>query len=180
MKGLLVSLLALALYVVSAVIAAHLLHPKRPLYLFALVAAGWGVGYSILYALTPQDFWFLPRAWMCSSTPLDFFYGLIVLALNCHTLIDCLSASCGGFSVSLLVVMFRAGEKPVTTDALVAKFKLGDQADTIYGWRLPHLERRGYLHRDATTGHYSLTSKGRVTAVIAHCLKRMMNLGKGG
>lgn len=180
MKGLLVSLLALGLNAVSTVIAAHLLRPKRPLYLFALVALAWGVGYSILYAVTPEDLWFLPPTWMCSSKRLDFFYGLIVFALNCHNFIDCISASCGGFSVSLLVIMFRASGQPVTTDQLAAKFKLGDQTDSIYGWRLPHMEKRGYICRDPNTNHYSLTRKGRVTALIASCLKRMMNLGKGG
>jgi hypothetical protein len=180
MKGFVVSLVALGAFAVLAAVAARLVRLKRELQLLVYMAPVGAVAYFILYAVTPADLYFLPEAWRCSSARLDLVYGFVVYVLNCHTLIDCLSASCGGFSVSLLIILLRHGGQPVSTAALVAKFTLADQTDSIYGWRLPQLERRGYIVRDPRTGCYSLTSKGQLVAVITYGLKRLMNLGEGG
>jgi hypothetical protein len=180
MKGLLVSLVTLILYAASTIVVARLWRPRRHIYLFVLVGLAWIVGYIILYFVTPANLYFLPKAWMCSNIWLDFFYGLIVFLLNCHTFVDCVATACAGFSISLLVVILKAAGQTATTDELVAKYKLDDQTDRIYGWRVPHLERRGYIRRDPKTGHYFLTRKGRIIAVTTFCLKRMMNLGEGG
>ncbi|HUI07358.1 MAG TPA: hypothetical protein VL486_10185 [Verrucomicrobiae bacterium] len=180
MKGLLISLAALLTFAAMATVAPRLVRLKRDLQLLVYVSPLGAVAYFILFAVTPPDLGFLPKTWMCSSARVDLFYGFAVYVLNCHTLIDCLSASCGGFSVSLLIIILRQRGQPASTDVLLAKFRLGDQADSIYGWRLPHLEKRGYIRKDPLTGYYSLTLKGRVVAVVAHRLKRLMNLGEGG
>jgi DNA-binding IclR family transcriptional regulator len=94
--------------------------------------------------------------------------------------VDCFSGSCGGFSTALLVAILQAGDEPATTGTLVAKFRLGENSDRIYGWRLPRLEKQGYVRQDPQSGRYLLTGKGRILAVITFCLKRIMNLGAGG
>jgi hypothetical protein len=180
MKGLIVSVVALLLFAVMAAVAAHLVRLRRKLQLFVYMAPVGAAAYFILFAVTPSDLYFLPAAWTCSSEQLDLFYGFVVYVLNCHTLIDCLSASCGGFSVSLLIILLRHGGETVSTGALVARFKLAGEADSIYAWRLPHLEKRGYIRRDLQTGGFALTAKGRVVATTAYGLKRLMNLGEGG
>ena len=180
MKGLLVSLVALFSFAILAAVAARLVRLKRDLQLLVYTAPLGAVVYFLLFLVTPPDLGFLPRAWMCSSARLDLVYGFVVYVLNCHTFIDCLSASCGGFSVSLLVILLQHGQLPTSTATLVGKFTLPDQTDSIYGWRLPHLEQRGYIRRDPDTGSYSLTAKGRIVAVVTHYLKRLMNLGEGG
>ena len=180
MKGLILSLAALLSFAAMAAVAARLVRLKRDLQLLVYMTPLGAAVYFILFAVTPPDLYFLPETWMCSSARLDRIYGFVVYALNCHTLIDCLSASCGGFSVSLLIIMLRHHGQPTSTDTFIAKFTLADQTDSIYGWRLPHLEQRGYIRRDPDTGGYSLTRKGRVVAVAALGLKRLMNLGEGG
>lgn len=180
MKGLLVSLLTLVLYGLSSVVVAQLVRPKRFITMFAAVAGAWSVGYFLLYAVLPANLYFLPESWLCSIQWFDMLYGFVVFLLNSHTFVDCFSGSCGGFSTSLLVAILQAGDQPATTEAVVAKFKLGENSDRIYGWRMPRLERQGYVRKDPSSGRYFLTSKGRILAVITFCLKRIMNLGKGG
>ena len=180
MKGLIISLAALLSFAVMAAVAPRLVRLKRDLQLLIYVTPLGAAVYFVLFIVTPPDLYVLPERWMCSSARLDLVYGFVVYVLNCHTLIDCLSASCGGFSVSLLIIILRHREQLTSTGALVAKFTLADQTDSIYGWRLPHLEKQGYIRKDSHTGCYSLTTKGRIVAVIAHGLKRLMNLGEGG
>ena len=201
MKGVLLSLFALLLNMFSAAVIAHVLRPKRYLYLFALSSVAWAFVYIILFLITPLDLGFLPHAWMITEPPLDLVYGLIVYFLNCHTFVDCFFATCGGFSVSLLVAILKSPLQSATTDGLQVKFKLQPQpdqrrmapglgpvdgtlapqeSDRIYAWRVSHLVKRGYLSRDAAAQRYSLTPKGRMVATLALTLKRLMNLGEGG
>jgi len=198
---LLVSLLALLLNMLFTAIAAHLLRPKRHLYLFAISSFAWGVVYVILFLVTPPDLYFLSPAWMINESWLDLVYGLILYFLNCHTFVDCFFATCGGFSVSLLLAISKQGQNTPSTEDLLAQFKLQPQSqpqgmvpgldpvdgtlapeesDRIYAWRVSHLEKRGYIHRDNATKHYTLTAKGRTIALITLALKRLMNLGEGG
>ena len=180
MKGLILSLAALLSFAVMAAIAPRFVRFKRDLQLLICVTPLGAVVYFILYAITPPNLYFLSEPWMCSNPRLDLVYGFAVYVLNCHTFVDGLSGSCGGFSVSLLIIILNHRGQPTSTGTLVAKFILPDQTDAIYGWRLPHLENRGYIRRDAETGYYTLTAKGRLVAVVAHGLKRLMNLGEGG
>jgi len=200
-KGLLVSLVALALNIISSACAAHLLRPKRYLYLFAISSVvGSGV-YVLLFLVTPPDLYFLPTAWSINESRLDLFYGFIIYFLNCHTFVDSFFATCGGFSVALLVAMLKNGHKLTSTNELMGKFKLQPQpqqrrmapglgpvdgrlvpqeSDRIYAWRIPHLVARGYIRRDEIRQVYSLTTKGRFIAIVTFALKRLMNLGEGG
>jgi hypothetical protein len=201
MKGLILSLLVLAFNVGTVAAIAHVLRPKGYLYLFTVASLAWGVGYIILYAVTPQDLYFLPRAWMCSDQRFDLAYGFVVFLLNCHSFVDYFYATCGGFSVSLLVAILNAEDKGATTVDLSAKFKLESEqtrrrvapgvgpvdtpvapqeSDRIYAWRLPMLVKRGWIQKDPTTGYYSLTNRGRMIARVVFGLKQSMNLGEGG
>ncbi len=179
MKGFFVSIVALAGFLVSAVLAARVFRPRRHLHLFVPTAALWGGGYVALYLLLPASAGFLPVDWQSADPVLDGVYGFIVYWLNVHTTVDVFFATCGGFSVSLLSAILRSGDG-MRTEALVELFQGGHSGDKIYNWRVPHLERQGYLFRDAGRGKYQLTKKGRLLAQLTSLLKRAMNLGKGG
>lgn len=180
MKGLIVSLLATGWYVLSSAALMHGLRPKRHSTVFLLMLLACMPVYFLLYFYTPADLYFLPRCWQCSCRWLDVVYGFVVFLLNCHSFIDTVFAVCGGFSTSLLVAIRQAGCQPMTADALVARFKTGADTDRIYEWRIPHMEKRGYIRRDFQTGQYSLSRKGYLIAQLTVCLKRLMNLGEGG
>jgi hypothetical protein len=200
-KGLILSLLVLVLYVGSTAVTAHVLRPRRYLRLFLLASLPCGVAYFILYTVTPRDLYFLPSTWTGSDQSFDMAYGFAVLLLNCHSFVDYFFGTCGGFSVSLLVAILDAGAKPITTADLSAKFKLESETESrrmapgvdsvdmpaapqesnrIYAWRLPYLVKQGWIRKDPQADHYSLTNRGRIIARIVHGLKRSMNLGEGG
>ena len=201
MKGLVLSLLAFVLYVGSTAVAAHRLRPRGHLRVFLLAFLPCGVGYFILYTVTPGDLCFLPPTWTGSDQFFDMAYGFAVLLLNCHSFVDYFFATSGGFSVSLLVAILDAGDRPIATADLSAKFKLESEAESsrmapgvgpadmpavpqelnrIYAWRLPYLVKRGWIRKDPQSEYYSLTNTGRIIARIVHGLKRSMNLGEGG
>ena len=180
MKGLIISLAVQILYGLSTMIAAHVFRPRRHLYLFVLAIPVWILGYLLLYALTPVDLFFLPQTWTASVRWVDFIYGLAVFLFFCHSFVCVVFVACSGFSISLLVAARQAGSQPATTDFLVNKFRVEDGGDRIYGWRVPHLEKRGYIRRSSATGGYLLTSKGRLIAQLARFTKWAMNLGEGG
>jgi hypothetical protein len=200
-KGLILSLVVFVLYVGSTAVAAHVLRPRGYLRLFLLAFLPCGVGYFTLYTVTPRDLYFLPPTWTGSDRSFDMAYGFAVLLLNCHNFVDYFFATCSGFSVSLLVAILDAGDRPITTVDLSAKFKLESETESrrmapgvgpvdmpaapqesnrIYAWRLPYLVKRGWIRKDPQTDHYSLTDTGRIIARIVQGLKRSMNLGGGG
>ena len=117
---------------------------------------------------------------MSSSSLFDQLYGLIVFLLNCHSFVDCFYASCGGFSVSMLMAILKSDGRSITAPEMVAKFKSKTGTDRIYGWRIPYLEAKRHIYRDPETQSYKLTTKGRVIASLAFFAKRLMNLGEGG
>ena len=179
MKGLLISLLTFVLYGLTAAVVAHVTRPKAYLKMFVLTTIVWAPGYFLLYFLTPANLGCLPIAWQCSNREFDVGYGFVVFLFNCHTFVDCFFGFCTGFSVSLLVAILKAHGR-LSYDELVARFALEDGADRIYTWRLPYLQKIGWLNRDPVSGDYRLTGKGRILALIIFSLKRTMNLGKGG
>lgn len=180
MKGLLLSLVTLTLYAVSTMLAGHFLRPKRHLYLFVFAIPIGVANFCLLYLLTPAGLGFLPDAWTTSKQLLDMAYGMAIFLFGCHSFVCVVFVACSGFSVSLLVATNVIGKEPASTEFLVSKFRMEDGRDRIYGWRVPHLEKRGYIRRDPNTGNYSLTVKGKLIAQVAEFAKRAMNLGEGG
>lgn len=180
MKGLVLSLLTLLLYGLSTMVAGHVLRPKRHLYLFVCAIPICAIFYVLFHLFTPVDLGFLSGAWTASNQLLDLLYGLAIFLFGCHSFVCVVFVACSSFSISLLVVIRQAGTEPTTTESLVAEFQVDEERDRIYGWRVPHLEKRGYIKCDPTTGRYSLTSKGWLIAQAAWLAKRTMNLGEGG
>jgi hypothetical protein len=179
-KGLIISLAAFVLYVASATLVAHLTKPERHgriLFPFVLV---WTPAYFLLFLLTPPDLGFLPPAWRCSLRWLDVSYGYVIFLLNCHSFIDFFYGFNGGFSTSLMQELHRAAPAGLPAPAIVGLYKRPDGTDAIYGWRLPQLERTGYIAVDRERGVCTLTPKGRAIARLARGCKRFLNLGSGG
>jgi hypothetical protein len=180
MKGLIVSLAIFVLYVISTMLLAHVLKPKRHSKLFFPAAAAWSPVYFLVYFLTPADLGFLAPAWMAKPLWLDAVYGYVVFLLNAHSYIDFFFGFNGGFSMSLMLELLRSGERGLATANLVGRYRRADGVDTIYGWRLPRLAETGYIAMDPQSGVCRLTGKGRAVARLTWLLKRILNLGAGG
>ncbi len=180
MKGLLVSLVAFALYVLLTAVLSHILKPKHPARLFFPTVCFLAPSYFAIYFLTPADLFFLPESWQGGPTWLDMTYGLVVYLLNCHSYIDFFFGFNGGFSMSMMLEILRSDGGVLTVEQLTSRYFTEDGEDKIYGWRLPHLEATRCATIDRATGKCELTAKGRLVARTAIALKRFLNLGTGG
>ncbi len=144
--------------------------------------AFWSPVYWIAYWVSPPDLCFLPRAWLAHPTWLDFTYGYVVFALNCHGLLDFFFTVNGGFSTCLLAEIYKAGPRGLSTADMIDMFVDTKDGDKIYAWRLPRLVETGYLRmdQDCESVSYCLTKKGQFAAHCAQACKRVLNLGRGG
>ena len=179
MKGLFVSIIIFVGYVLSCVLLSHVLRPKRHSMLFFPAALAWSPIYFLAYAFTPPDLGFLPASWLTPLRALDAGYGYVIFLLNAHSFIDYFFGFNGGFSTSLMLEIFRAGDHGLSTGELIGRYTHESGVDKIYGWRLPRLAETGYVAID-DAGVCRLTPKGRTIARFTWMLKRFLNLGAGG
>jgi hypothetical protein len=180
MKGLILSLLVFVLYVISTAIVSHLVRFERHSRLFLPAIAIWIPIYFAAYFLTPATLGFLSTPWMATHRMLDAIFGCAVLLLNIHSYIDFFFGFNGGFSTSIMLLLFRSGVEGATTEELIGAYRCPDGTDKIHGWRLPRLIETGWIRLDPATGGCNLTSKGLAVARLSGWLKGLLCLGKGG
>lgn len=180
MKGLILSALVFVAYCISAVVLSRVMRPQRHARLFAMLAGVWSVAYLGSYATTPRQLWILPGGWTGDPQWLDAGAGLLALLLNVHSFVDFFYGFNGGFSTSLLLNLLRRHPQSVPTPELTDRYRDVAGHDKIVAWRLPALQRDGFVVVDAATGECSLTPRGRAVARLARFVKRVLNLGKGG
>lgn len=180
MKGLLLSLAAFALYVISTAVVSHLVRFERHSKLFLPALAVWLPIYALFYFLTPRTLGILPDNWLATYPAIDALYGGLVLILNVHSYMDFFFGFNGGFSTSIMARLIRAGSGGLRLDEVTAAYRLPDGGDKIMAWRLPRLVETGYLVIDPLTRQCWLTAKGRLVARIGLFCKQMLGIGKGG
>ncbi|HBA83879.1 MAG TPA: hypothetical protein DCZ95_07290 [Verrucomicrobia bacterium] len=180
MKGLIVSLIIFAVYVLSTIVLSHILKPKTHGKILLYPIFAWMPVYFLVYFLTPANFPGLPSAWMAKTVWLDVTFGFVVYVLNCHSFFDFFYGFNGGFSMSLMLEILRAEPSGIVSDEIVKGYYNPDGTDKIYGWRVPHLIETGCIRIEPATGACRLTTKGLVIARTAIALKGMLNLGAGG
>jgi hypothetical protein len=179
MKGLLLSAMVFVCYVVFTAILAHLLRVERHSRLFVPAAGLGGLAYAVAFLLLPAGLGFLPERWQAHLPWLDFLAGGVILVLNIHNYVDWFFGFNGGFSTSLMLLLYRAGGKGAGTEELIARYHGKDGIDKIYGWRVPRLEETGYIVI-SKDGVCTLTEKGKRIARISAAIKKILNLGAGG
>ena len=180
MKGLILSLIVFAFYVLSTIVLSHLLHPRRHGRLLLYPIFAWIPVFFLLYVKTPADLLFLPPSWQAGNRTLDMAFGFFVYLLNCHSFFDFFFGFNGGFSMSLLLEILRADQQGMKAETLIAGYYNPDGTDKIYGWRVPQLVDKKYVVIEPHTNACRLTPKGRFLAGVAIVLKRILNLGEGG
>ncbi len=180
MKGLILSLALFAAHVAATAILCHFLRPARHSKLFGPAIAFFTALYWVLYGLTPPGLGFLPPAWQGAPAWLDALAGCVVLLLNHFSYLDWFFGFNGGFSMSLLLELHRAGDRGLDDTRLVERYALGGGGDKIIGWRLPRLLETGYLASDGNGDAVRLTPKGRLVARLTMLAKRVLSLGAGG
>lgn len=176
MKGLILSALLFVVYVALAAVLSHLLRIKRHGKLFFPMMALSVPVFGLVYATTSDDLGFLSPEWQATHKWVDAAVGAVVLVLNIHNFIDYFFAFNGGFSTSILLLLYR---RPRTTEEVIAEYRGADGYDKIYGWRIPFLLNKGYAVMGADKV-LRLTPRGVRAAKIGLFAKRFLNLGKGG
>lgn len=180
MKGLILSLFFLILYVFTTALLSHRLKVERHSKLFIPTALLALPLFLLAYLLSPPDLGFLPKGLQAAHSWLDSSLGGFILLLNIHSYIDWFFGFNGGFSTSLMLLLFRAEPQGASTQEIIAHYHRPDGTDKIHGWRLPRLEETGYLNIDPETSVCTLTPKGKRIALLSGLLKKTLNLGKGG
>lgn len=142
-------------------------------YLFALVS------YSAGFILLPADLGFLPGRFLESLKPVDFFNGAFILTLLFQTFWNVsYAAFFTGFSANLMVTLFDAGEKGLSSSDYLRVYGIDSPLDRVMAWRVPSLVEGGYIA--AETGGYRLLRKGKIVAAISSCLKKILDIRGGG
>lgn len=180
MKGLLLSLAVFVLYFISTVVLSHVFRFQRHSKLFLPAAALWTPVYFALYYFTSPSLGILSPPWMATYAWVDVIYGYAALLLNIHSYMDFFFGFNGGFSTSMMVKLMRAGPEGMTTEEMIACYRLPDGTDKIFAWRLPRLVETGYIVLEPISGRCRLTPKGRVVARLGALCKNILSLGKGG
>ena len=180
MKGFILSVSVFVLYVIFTAILSHVFKVERHSKLFL---PGIGIAMALFvatYYISPARLWVLPAGWQATHCWLDVVLGLFILILNIHSYVDWFFAFNGGFSTSLMLLLYRSGNGGLSEQELIANYHDKDGRDKIHGWRLPRLEETGYIKIEEATLLCELTSKGEKVASLIRFIKRTLNLGIGG
>ena len=122
MKGLIISLAVFAGYVIITAILSHFVRPQRHSRLFFPAAPPFILLYIFVFWVTPRDLFFLSAGWIGEPAWLDAISGLVIFILNCLSYIDWFFGFNGGFSMSLLLELWRTANKGLSTDELVRRY----------------------------------------------------------
>lgn len=180
MKGLILSVFVFLLYLVSVIIACQLKQFERHSKLFLPVFIFFIPVYIVLYFITPENLWILPKILTTKYRYLELIYGLLLYVLNFHNQLDFFYTVNGGFSTCILVEI-RKSEKGLKKEEIVNMFKKpGESINKIFSWRLPRLAETGYINFDDKKGIVKLTSKGKIVAMLVKFLKTVLNVPKEG
>jgi hypothetical protein len=173
MKGLVLASLAFLLLVAGSAVALRVYRGNKEFKVFLGVFAAAVAGYAIAFPLTPHDLGFLPVAWLEPATAVDFWNGLLVLALVfhgfwCFAYFACLSPSMG-----VMVELRARGERGISVEEALAMQGREEPVNLIFQRRLPKLVQGGYVREEG--GAYWLLPRGGRIAALGAFLKRLIN-----
>lgn len=173
MKGLVLAALAFLLLVVGSAIILRFYRGNKEFKVFlgAFVAAV--LGYAVAFPLTPPDLGILPTGWLEPASVLDFWNGLLILALIfhgfwCFAYFACLSPSMG-----VMVELRARGERGISAEEALAMHGREQPVNLIFQRRLPKLVQGGYVREE--DGAYRLLPRGGRIAALGGFLKRLIN-----
>ena len=177
MKGLALAALAFALLVAGSVSALHFHRGGKEFKVFLAAFAG-SVGlYAGAFWLVPADLGFVPVSWQETSPVVDFWNGLLLLALVFHGYWSFCYFACVSPSMSVLVDLRERGREGMSPGEALAMQGSDEPVNLIFQRRLPKLIRGGYVTEEA--GAYRLLSRGGRVAALGSFLKKLINAQVG-
>lgn len=177
MKGIFLSIVFFLFDVLLTVWMLRRYRGKKYLRVFLLAFAITVTVYSAAYALLPEDIGFLPSQWLEWNTAVDFWNGILLLALLFHCFADvAYTTVLTGFSTNLLVHVAKRG--PLTARDIEEIYGVTGGRDPVTDWRMEHLVQGKYVLADKDG--YRMLPKGGAVASLARFLQKLFNVGEGG
>jgi hypothetical protein len=177
MKGLVLAGVALLLLVMGSAVTLRFYRGNKEFRVFlGAFAAAVGL-YTGAFRLFPPDLGFLSAGWLETAATVDFWNGLLILALVfhgywCFSYFACLSPS-----MSVMVALRLKGRGGMTRAEALA-IQGGEQpVNLIFQRRLPKLLQGGYVREEA--GAVRLLTRGGRVAALGSFLKRLINAPVG-
>ena len=173
MKGLALASLAFLLLVVGSAIALRFYRGNKEFKVFLGVFLAAVLGYAAAFSLTPPDLGVLPGEWLEAAAAVDFWNGLLILALVfhgfwCFAYFACLSPSMG-----VMVELRARGARGISAEEALAMHDREQPVNLIFQRRLPKLVQGGYVREEG--GAYRLLPRGGRIAALGAFLKRLIN-----
>src|SRR4030095_920168 len=166
MKGLALASLAFLLLVVGSAITLRFYRGNKEVKVFLGAFGAAVLGYAAAFPLTPPDLGVLPVGWLEAVPAVDFWNGLLMLALVfhgfwCFAYFACLSPSMG-----VMVELRARGHRGISVAEALAMQGREKPVNLIFQRRLPKLIAGGYINQEG--GAYRLLPPGgRVAALRA-------------
>src|SRR4029453_4855284 len=173
MKGLALASLAFLLLVVGSAITLRFYRGNKEFKVFLGAFGAAFLGYAAAFPLTPPDLGVLPVGWLEAVPAVDFWNGLLMLALVfhgfwCFAYFACLSPSMG-----VMVELRARGERGISAEEALAMQGRGEPVNLIFQRRLPKLVQGGYVREEG--GAYRLLPRGGRIPPPRPFLKRLIN-----
>lgn len=173
MKGLTLAGVALVLLVAGSAAILRFYAGNKEFKVFLGAFAAVVVFYTGAFWLLPPDLGFISARWQETAPAVDFWNGLLILALVfhgywCFSYFACLSPS-----MSVMVALRLKGTHGMSAAEALAIHGSEQPVDLIFQRRLPKLLQGGYVREEADG--YRLLARGGRVAALGSFLKRLIN-----
>ena len=173
MKGLLLASLAVLLLVVGSTITLRFYRGNKEFKIFLGAFMAAVLGYAAAFPLTPSDLGVLPAGWLEPAPAVDFWNGLLMLALVFHGFWCFAYFACVSPSMGVMVELRTRGERGISEKEVLALHSREQPVNLIFQRRLPKLVQGGYVREEG--GAYRLLPRGGRIAMLGIFLKRLIN-----
>ncbi len=132
------------------------------------------VVYVVLYEALPPNLYALPAGWLEPAHQVDFWNGLLVLALVFHGFWTFCYVCWTGPSIGLMNAIRKCEPEGLTSAEALAIYGENEPVNLLLVRRLPKLMNGDYIEQAAAG--YRLLPKGRHYARLGFALRRIINL----
>ena len=172
MKGLILAGMCLGVLLVAAAVGLRVYRGDREYRILLGSLAGSVLLYAVLFAVLPPNLGMLPRGAVEPDAVVDFWNGLLMLALVSHGIWAFTYSVWTGPTIRVLLAVSRAGRGGLTTHEVLRQFETGDRANVLLRRRLPKLTQGGYLREEH--GRYVLLPRGRAAGRVVTRVKQVI------
>jgi len=170
LKGLLLSVLMIAVWGLVQLVVFHTFRPRNPLKSMIASFLPALPGYLLLYAATPPTLGILPHHLAATPAPLGVLNGFLILFLLFLTCVQFYYHLNRAISLRILIEFERVAGRSMTLDQIEDACSLS----SLIGGRLEALVAYGLVLRSG--GHCHLTIGGGIAAAIGRTARKIIEL----